>query len=948
MFGNTPPTVAITVPSNGATFTAPATISISANASDVDGTVTKVEFFANSTLLNTDTSAPYKFVWSGVGAGAYSLTAKATDNQGASTTSSPVNVSVGGPSNNPPTISITSPANGATFTAPAAMTITASASDSDGSISKVEFFSGPSLIGTDTSAPYSFTWTNVAAGTYDLSAKATDNLGANAFSATVRVTVSATGNIPPSVSITSPADSTAYTAPATVTIAAAASDSDGTVTKVDFFAGATLVGTDSVAPYVATWSNVPAGSYSLTARATDNVGATSTSIAVAITVNNPPNTPPSVSITSPVNGAAFTAPANILIAVTASDGDGFISKVEFFGGGALIGTSTTPPYSVNWSSVAAGNYQLTARATDNLGASATSAPVSITVSGAGNVPPTVTITTPLTGAVFAAPANIPINANASDSDGTVSKVEFLAGNTLLGTVTSPPYKFIWTGVGAGSYTLIARATDNGGAISSHSVAVTVTANNCSFIQPSGDGSGESDSTNIENCLSAAGHAGLTPGQFYINRPITFPFSFSSISGAGSASTTVTAVFPCSQGGPIIDANGQGRTLTNINIRDFFLDLTNVVPGCADAMAAVRFIRSNDGQVSGMTMQNSGASGIGVSLVKSSNVVVANNEVRDFTGGGTAAGIQVADSASATIDGNRVIRASFGIIVRNFGNVGPGLDSSNTTVTNNTLIGRFGRAMKLQSSDATSVPLRNVTVRGNSATDFRTGLYLTGGVLNSTIENNSFDGGFNSLYALWVGSINPGEEAPGLNPSLDNQINLNTFIVRGCESIFDGCFDVSFNGEPSGNNAAGPDQPTISRISAGNNTLGTRGIEPTPFGRTFSFGCSQYSHAWFDYLNGLNYVPQGGQILLASAGTYPGTRVTYHFLQNGVEMASRTTNGTTASNCVLNQELYQVNLAPGLYDVKIDMTDGNARYPDAFSGPGVPIAGRAFSIRLDVR
>ncbi|MDQ3649585.1 MAG: Ig-like domain-containing protein [Acidobacteriota bacterium] len=96
----------------------------------------------------------------------------------------------GPPANIPPTVSITSPANNATFTAPATITISATASDSDGTISKVEFFHGSTLIGTDTLLPYEFVWNNVAAGSYALKAVATDNASAVATSTTVNITVS--------------------------------------------------------------------------------------------------------------------------------------------------------------------------------------------------------------------------------------------------------------------------------------------------------------------------------------------------------------------------------------------------------------------------------------------------------------------------------------------------------------------------------------------------------------------------------------------------------------------------------------------------------------------------------------------------------------------------------------------------------------------------------------
>jgi hypothetical protein len=79
--------------------------------------------------------------------------------------------------------------NGTSFTAPASITLSATASDSNGAVSKVDFYNGATLLNTDITAPYAFTWTNVAAGSYALSAKATDNGGAVGVSNTVTVSV---------------------------------------------------------------------------------------------------------------------------------------------------------------------------------------------------------------------------------------------------------------------------------------------------------------------------------------------------------------------------------------------------------------------------------------------------------------------------------------------------------------------------------------------------------------------------------------------------------------------------------------------------------------------------------------------------------------------------------------------------------------------------------------
>jgi hypothetical protein len=185
--GNSLPSVTLTQPTDGATFTAPATVNLAATASDLDGTVTKVEFFNGATKLGEDTTAPYGFAWSGVTAGTYTLTARATDDLGAATTSVASRITVGG--NIPPTVSITSPANGAVFAWKPTITITAAAGDPDGSVTMVEFRKGTTLLGQDTSAPYSFIWRNVPQGSYSLTARATDNAGAVTTSSSVGFTV---------------------------------------------------------------------------------------------------------------------------------------------------------------------------------------------------------------------------------------------------------------------------------------------------------------------------------------------------------------------------------------------------------------------------------------------------------------------------------------------------------------------------------------------------------------------------------------------------------------------------------------------------------------------------------------------------------------------------------------------------------------------------------------
>ncbi len=186
---NDPPAVSITSPANGSTFTEGDNVSITATASDPDGSVASVAFRVNGTLVSTDNSAPYSYTLTNVSTGNYDLTAVATDNEGAQTTSSVVTITVVGEPNDPPVVSITSPSNGATFTEGDNISITASASDPDGSVSSVQFYSGGSSLGTDNSSPYTASINNAAPGTYNLTAVATDNDGGQTTSSTVTITV---------------------------------------------------------------------------------------------------------------------------------------------------------------------------------------------------------------------------------------------------------------------------------------------------------------------------------------------------------------------------------------------------------------------------------------------------------------------------------------------------------------------------------------------------------------------------------------------------------------------------------------------------------------------------------------------------------------------------------------------------------------------------------------
>lgn len=387
-----------------------------------------------------------------------------------------------------PTVSITSPVTKATFAARASVTINAVAADSDGDVSKVAFYNGSTLLGTDNTNPYTFTWNNVPAGSYTITAKASDNNAHVTTSAAVLISVVHTAGSVPSVRLTSPAINANYKAPATVYISANASDADGPIKKVEFYSGTTLLHTERNAPYKYTWKKVKAGNYTITAKATDdndNVTASEpVSISVSASSSSEEKASPEVNITSPQTNAAYNERATILVTADASDTDGAVKKVEFYNGTTLLHTEINAPYTFTWQKVKAGNYTITAKATDNNGNVTTSERVSISVSAppssGENKSPEVKITSPQTNAVFDEKATILMTADASDADGSVKKVEFYNGSTLLHTEINAPYTFTWRKVKAGNYTITAKATDNSGNVTtSERVSLSVSARRAS-------------------------------------------------------------------------------------------------------------------------------------------------------------------------------------------------------------------------------------------------------------------------------------------------------------------------------------------------------------------------------------------------------------------------------------------------------------------------------------
>jgi len=192
------------------------------------------------------------------------------------------------------------------------------------------------------------------------------------------------------------------------------------------------------------------------------------------------NQPPAVSLLSPSPNATFSLGSAVLLEAQTSDPDGLVVRVDFFDGAARIAAVVTGPFLFTWNSADAGAHSLTAIATDNQGATTVSLPVLIVVVAPGgggtpvNEPPTVNLMNPVNGATFLEGTTISVEAEASDPEGSIARVDFFDGTTPLGTSTQLPWRILWSGAAPGPHSLRAVVIDGGGTSSSSSpVAITV-------------------------------------------------------------------------------------------------------------------------------------------------------------------------------------------------------------------------------------------------------------------------------------------------------------------------------------------------------------------------------------------------------------------------------------------------------------------------------------------
>ncbi len=185
----------------------------------------------------------------------------------------------------------------------------------------------------------------------------------------------------PSISLLSPTEGATYTTGSQILLTAAVDDdANSTLTGVEFYADGVLLSQITSEPYRYNWSNAPEGDHQLTAVAVDPVDGNTTSAPITIEVSTPPPVPPTITLTSPTDGAMYRTGSDILLTATVDDdANATVTGVEFYADGVLLDQAASTPYQYTWSGALEGIHQITAVVVDPVDGNATSESISIEV-----------------------------------------------------------------------------------------------------------------------------------------------------------------------------------------------------------------------------------------------------------------------------------------------------------------------------------------------------------------------------------------------------------------------------------------------------------------------------------------------------------------------------------------------------------------------------------------
>jgi len=416
---NEAPTVNITSPSNGQTITSGSSVTVQLSSSDPDGNITSHELSVNNSLVDTDGVNYSPYTLTNIQPGSYVISAKVTDSNGASDTSS-VNITVTGggttnpepepeptppTSNNAPTVNISNLNDGQIIAAGSNVSVAVNSSDPDGSVVKHQVFVNDVLVDTDGASYTPHIIEGISTGNYSIKATVTDNSGETS-SDTVIITVNnddepvtnptpPTSSSDPAVTITNLTNGQSFTAGSDISVNLTASDADGSVVKYQIFVNDVLVDTDGVnyTPHII--SSISNGNYEIKATVTDDDNNTNSAVVNIVvgssTTPTPPtsgNQAPTVQITSLSEGQVISIGEEVLVGLVANDSDGDVIKYQVYIDGNLVDTDGEVYTSHPFQESISGNYQIEVVVTDNDGATGSDV-VNISV-GSSSTPTTPT------------------------------------------------------------------------------------------------------------------------------------------------------------------------------------------------------------------------------------------------------------------------------------------------------------------------------------------------------------------------------------------------------------------------------------------------------------------------------------------------------------------------------------------------------------------------------
>ncbi|KOO14874.1 ABC transporter substrate-binding protein [Vibrio xuii] len=445
---NNAPSVTLSRPSSNISIIEGQSLTLTAQASDVDGDLAGVKFFVNDRQVSDDKVLPYEFNLSDLGVGTHSVYVKAYDSKGNITQSVTRTVTVESNKGTAPEIGITQPTGQVELQLGDSLNVVADASDVDNDLAGVEFYVDGQKLTTKTQPPFNFQFTPANEGLYTFHTAAYDIAGNRTESPpqAFKVTAPVVETTPPVISIVSPQSHVNTLSGESIVVAAQASDVDGDLTEVRFYANGELLATKKSAPYTAVVI-AQEGRTAIVAEAIDAAGHKTRTSEINITaksLSGGDSSGGSCDVPQYQNGGNYAFGDKV-------QNNGSIYVCKQFG---WCGQAPYEP-GVAWNG---SNFWQDAWEVEGA------------CDAQPNVAPSISVVQPNVTANSA----FVLSANTSDEDGQVAKVEYYIDGILTGTSSQAPFTLNHQGLSEGDYQLFAVATDDKGAQTrSENVALNV-------------------------------------------------------------------------------------------------------------------------------------------------------------------------------------------------------------------------------------------------------------------------------------------------------------------------------------------------------------------------------------------------------------------------------------------------------------------------------------------